>query len=137
MSNLFTQTPLVDILHFFTLFLGRINWDNKTVFRAILKDRFKEWRPRVFHEIKEDYLWFNIFGDEEVDDDSCLPSLNLHSLSTTETEDCVVSPAPVLNLPVDESINEILQLGKDISNKINDIKVREKNERILEMHGLF
>ena len=102
-----------------------------------MKDRFKEWRPTVFHEIKEDYFLFNIFGDEEVDDDSCLPSLNLRSLSITETEDCVVSPAPVLNLPVDESINEILQLGKDISNKINDIKVREKKERILEMHGLF
>ena len=109
---MFTQTPLIDILHFFILFLGRINWDNKTVFRAILKDRFKEWRPTVFHEIKEDYFLFNIFGDEEVDDDSCLPSLNLRSLSITETEDCVVSPAPVLNLPVDESINEILQLGK-------------------------
>ena len=134
---MFTQTPLIDILHFFILFLGRINWDNKTVFRAILKDRFKEWRSTVFPEIKEDYFLFNIFGDEEVDDDSCLPSLNLRSLSITETEDCVVSPAPVLNLPVDESINEILQLGKDISNKINDIKVREKKERILEMHGLF
>ena len=87
-----------------------------------MKDSFKKWRSTVFHKIKEDYFLFDTFGDEEVDDDSCLPSLNLPSLSNTETEDCVVSPAPALNLPIDESINEILQLVKDISNKVNDIK---------------
>ena len=69
---------------------------------------------------------FDIFGDEEVNDDSCLPSLNLRSLSNTETEDCAVPPAPALNLPIDESISEILQLVKDISNNINDIKVQVK-----------
>ena len=77
---MFTQTPLVSVLHFFPLFSGRINWDNKT----------------VFHEIKEDYLLFDIFDDEEVDDDSCLPSLNLRSLSNIETEEYVVPPVPAL-----------------------------------------
>ena len=116
---MFTQTPLIDVLHFFILFSSRINWDNKTFVRAILKDLFKTWRPTVFHEIKEDYLLFDIFGGEEVDDDSCLPSLNLRSLSFTETGDCVVSPAPALNLPIDECINEILQLVRDDDIKVN------------------
>ena len=121
---MFSQTLLIDVLHFFILSSGRINWDNKTVFRAILKDRFKKWRPTVFQKIKEDYLFFDIFGDEEVDDDSCLPSLNLCRLSTTESGDCVFSPAPALNLPIGKWINEILQLVMGISNKINDVKVR-------------
>ena len=102
-----------------------------------MKDRFKKWRPTVFHEIKEDYLLLDIFGDKEVDDDSCLPSLSLRSLSNTETEDSVVPPAPALNLPIDESINEILQLVKDMSNKINDIKVREKVKEYLKCMVCF
>ena len=91
----------------------------------------------VFHKIKEDYLLLDIFGDEEVDDDSGLPSLNLHSLSTTETRDCVVSPTPALNLPSDECINEILQLVRDTSNKINEIKVREKMKESLKCMVCF
>ena len=91
----------------------------------------------VFHKIKEDYLLLDIFGDEEVDDDSGLPSLNLHSLSTTETRDCVVSPTPALNLPIDECINEILQLVRDTSNKINEIKVREKMKESLKCMVCF
>ena len=87
---MFTQTPFNDVLQFFIFFSGRINWDNKTVVRAILKDHSKKWRPSVFHETKEDYLLFDIFGVEEVDDDSCLRSLNLCSLSTTGTGDCVI-----------------------------------------------
>ena len=80
---------------------------------------------------------FDIFGDDEVDDDSCLPSLKLRSLSNTETEDFVVPPAPALNLPIDESINEILQLVKYISNKINDIKVQEKMKESLKCMDCF
>lgn len=34
---------------------------------------FEKWRPTVLHEIKEVFLSFDIFGDEEVGDDSCLP----------------------------------------------------------------
>ena len=134
---MFTQTTLIDVLHFFILFSSRINWDNKTAVRAILKDLFKKWRQTVFHEIKEDYLLFYIFDDEEVDDDSCLPSLNLRSSSFTETGDCVASPAPALDLLIDECINEILQLVRDISNKINDIKVREKMAESLKCMVCF
>ena len=69
--------------------------------------------------------------------DSCLPSVNLCSLSTTETGDCVVSPALTLNQPTDECINEILQLVRDMSNKINDIKVREKMKDSLKCMVCF
>ena len=83
------------------------------------------------------FSFVRYFGDEEVGDDSCLPLLNVRSLSNTETEDCVVPPAPALNLQIDEIIIKILQLVKDRSNKISDIKVREEMKESLKCMVCF
>jgi len=44
---------------FFFLFLGKSNWENKAVTRAISAEKFKQWRPFVYEEVRSDYVALN------------------------------------------------------------------------------
>ena len=43
------------IIHLLSLYIGKLNWDNKSVIRAINAEKFKKWRPFIYEEIRGNY----------------------------------------------------------------------------------
>ena len=40
---------------FFCSFPGKANWDNKAIYYAMVAQKFQNWRPMLYEDIKTDY----------------------------------------------------------------------------------
>lgn len=125
------KTPNQSIIIYILLniILGKQNWDNKAILRAISSEIFKVWKPAVYNNIKMDY---NLIDFTDEDDDAFLksmmegiPDFSPH-LQTDNKENVLFEP-PYNYTTLGEEM-------KNLSDKFDNIEnsIAEKNEKMIK-----
>lgn len=127
------------------LFLGKDNWNNKQIVRAIPQNTFKEWKSDVYYEIKKDYSYCSSSEDDDTDDEVNNYDDTGFSVPSPPT---VVPPAPSINDNTDIPPNidvasrrefvpsfELKEILIRVESKIDNIPVHHSEEKLIELKG--